>query len=225
MNFLSHFYFDRDTTDCYHVLGTVLPDLLKNADKTIVLHPEKLRHPDSRIQSLIGGWQKHLDVDRYFHSSEFFKHHSHQLKLALLPALVESPVKPFFLGHIASELILDNLLLTTHEIMVDDFYDHLDGCDRHIIYEFLIYSGMKNPDVFMKFFEGFKKSRYLHTYIDTAQVAYALKRICMRVWHHPFTPEQEAQMSHIIVDYRQLMEPVFMEIFDQISNDLETQKN
>ena len=37
MNFLSHYYFDRDVTNCYHILGIVLPDLLKNADKTIVL--------------------------------------------------------------------------------------------------------------------------------------------------------------------------------------------
>ena len=41
MNFLSHYYFDRTETNCYHILGTVLPDLLKNADKTIVLHPEE----------------------------------------------------------------------------------------------------------------------------------------------------------------------------------------
>lgn len=96
MNFLSHFYFDRDVNDCYHILGTVLPDLLKNADKAIVLHPEKLHHSDNRINSIIAGWNKHLEVDRYFHSSVFFLEQSHRLKLSLRPAIEGSPVKPFF---------------------------------------------------------------------------------------------------------------------------------
>ncbi|QQL48639.1 hypothetical protein [Mucilaginibacter ginkgonis] len=220
MNFLSHFYFDRHTNNCYHVLGTVMPDLLKNADKTIVLHPEHLTHPDKHIMSLIGGWQKHLDVDRHFHSSEFFSHHSHQLKLALLPALQGSPVKPFFLGHIGIELILDNLLITTGKVNVDDFYDHLRGCDDQIITDFLNFSGMKEPQKFTTFFDGFKRSEYLRTYEDASQVAYALKRICMRIWRDPFTREQEVMLSEIILNYRAKLEPAFMEIFDLISSKL-----
>jgi hypothetical protein len=133
MNFLSHYYFDRDVTNCYHILGIVLPDLLKNADKTIVLHPEKLRHPNENVNSIVRGWNRHLEVDRYFHSSEFFFEHSHELKKELLPAVVGSPVKPFFLGHIALELILDNLLITTDKITVHSFYEHLHGCEDKVI--------------------------------------------------------------------------------------------
>src|ERR1700744_2438528 len=120
MNFLSHYYFDRFTTNCYHTLGTVLPDLLKNADKSINIHPEKLYHPDSEVNDIITGWRKHLEVDRHFHSSAFFVIRSHELKLLLLPAIGNSPIKPFFLGHIALELLLDNLLITTHKVSVSD---------------------------------------------------------------------------------------------------------
>ncbi len=150
MNFLSHYYFDRNAINCYHILGTVLPDLLKNADKTIMLHPEKLHHQNEHINSLIKGWNKHLDVDRYFHSSEFFITHSHQLKNLLAPVIEGSPVKPFFLGHIGGELILDNLLLTTSKITVDDFYDHLRGCDNAIIEEFLTFAGLKDTTRFFQ---------------------------------------------------------------------------
>ncbi|WDF56645.1 hypothetical protein [Mucilaginibacter sp. KACC 22063] len=220
MNFLSHFYFDRDTDNCYLVLGTVLPDLLKNADKTLVLHPEKLSHPDPQINSIIHGWQKHLEVDKHFHSSDYFKHHSHQLKLNLLPALQGSPVKPFFLGHVASELILDNLLLTTDTVNVADFYGHLGGCDDEIIYRFLSFSGMPNPEKFLRFFDNFKCNQYLYSYAETSQVAYALKRICMRVWDSPFTPQQETGLNQVIAAYRELMQPGFMEIFDLIRANL-----
>jgi hypothetical protein len=201
-------------------LGTVLPDLLKNADKTIVLHPEKLRHHQDSINCLMEGWQKHLDVDRYFHSSEFFVEHSRGLKEMLRPVIEGSPVKPFFLGHIAIELILDNLLLTTNKITVDDFYNHLGSCDEEVINKFLTFSGLRNTDVFLTFFEAFKKHRYLATYTDTAQVAYALKRICMRVWHHPFTPEQEGNMNAVIMEYRLSIHDGFMQIFDEIEEKL-----
>ncbi len=220
MNFLSHHYFDRNTTNCYHILGTVMPDLLKNADKTIILHPEKLHHQNEHINSIIKGWNKHLDVDRYFHSSGFFITHSNQLKKLLAPVIEGSPVKPFFLGHIGVELILDNLLLTTGKITVDDFYCHLRGCDNAVIEEFLTFAGLKDTTRFFRFYEGFKRDGYLHTYAETQQIAYALKRICMRVWPNPFTPEHETRMNVVLTAYRQLLLPDFMTIFNEIEHKL-----
>ena len=224
MNFLSHYYFDREAADCYHILGTVLPDLLKNADKTLILHPEKLHHKDNAINSIVAGWKTHLDVDRYFHSSDFFIHHSHQLKKMLLPIIEGSPVKPFFLGHIAIELILDNLLITTGKISVDGFYSHLNACDDEVIREFLTLSGMKEPAVFIRFFDDFKESRYLETYAETIKIAYALRRVCMRVWKNPFTPEQELNMNEILEHYRLAVMDEFMVIFDEIDLKLKYHK-
>lgn len=222
MNFLSHFYFDRDTDNCYLILGTVLPDLLKNADKNIIIHPEKLHHANPSVNAIIQGWKKHLEVDRYFHSSEFFLIHSHQLKIKLLPAIEGSPVKPFFLGHIALELVLDNLLLTTNKITADDFYDHLDGCKPQIVEEFLSFAGLKDPSVFFEFYDDFKKSRYLRGYRKTREIAYALKRICMRIWKDPFTRENEGKMNDVLVAYRESLFVGFMSIFDEIEEKLAT---
>jgi hypothetical protein len=220
MNFLSHFYFDRDVTNCYLISGTVLPDLLKNADKTTILHPEKLQHEDKHVNSIITGWNRHLEVDRYFHSSDFFTTHSHQLKKLLAPVITGSPVKPFFLGHIAIELILDNLLLTTGKITVNNFYDHLKGCDNAIIDEFLASAGLKDTSRFFRFYEGFKKDEYLHTYSETQQIAYALKRICMRVWQDPFTADHENNMNEVLMAYRQVLLPDFMTVFNEIAGKL-----
>jgi hypothetical protein len=220
MNFLSHYYFDRDTTNCYHTLGTVLPDLLKNADKSIIIHPEKLHHSTPAINDLIKGWQKHLEVDRYFHSSDFFITRSHEVKLFLKPAIVGSPVKPFFLGHIAIELVLDNLLLTTGRVSVNDFYAHLSSCNNEIIREFLNFAGLQDTDRFFRFYEKFKSNRYLESYAETQQIAYALKRICMRIWDNPFTPEQEEDMTAVITAYREHIYDDFMLIFDDIAGRL-----
>ncbi len=219
MNFLSHYYFDRDTIPYirdYHTLGTVLPDLLKNADKTIIIHPEKLQHSDPAISDMIAGWKKHLEVDRYFHTSDFFTCRSSELRKLLTPAVEGSPVKPFFLGHIALELILDNLLITTGKISVDDFYNHLARCEQDKIKKFLNFAGLQDTDTFLKFFEKFKSNRYLETYAETDQIAYALKRICMRVWTDPFTPEHEAAMTKVVAAYRHNLHDNFMSIFDEI---------
>jgi hypothetical protein len=220
MNFLSHYYFDRDTTDCYFTLGTVLPDLLKNADKTIILHPEKLIHSNPSVNSIIQGWNKHLLVDKYFHSSEFFLIHSHQLKKELSPVITGSPVKPFFLGHIAIELILDNLLITNNKINVTDFYNHLDNCREKVIRTFLEFAGMKKPDVFFEFYDEFKSSRYLNTYINIDQITYALKRICMRVWNNPFTQQHEQDMCDILTTYRLSLLGTYKSIYQEISGQL-----
>jgi len=220
MNFLSHFYFDRDTTDSYLVLGTVMPDLLKNADKNIILHPEKLKHGDERLNSIITGWNRHLEVDRYFHGSEFFLQHSHELKKLLLPAIKDSPVKPFFLGHIALELILDNLLLTTNKITADGFYQHLERCNDKVVNEFLIFAGLGETALFFKFYDEFKKSKYLRGYSHTKEIAYALKRICMRVWRDPFTSENEAEMNDVLTTYRAGLAGIFMDIFVEIDKKL-----
>lgn len=222
MNFLSHFYFDRHSPHPYHIIGTVLPDLLKNADKSLNIHPEKLvDSSDEAIACIQKGWRRHLEVDRYFHSSAFFTHHSHQLKLALAPAIQGSIVKPFFLGHVALELILDNLLITTGKISVDDFYAHLDICDDAVIKAFLNYSHLADTDRFFHFFTNFKKNRYLHTYVDAAQIAYALKRICMRVWPHPFTVEHEEAMTRVLLAYREKLLPNFMAVFYDIESRLD----
>lgn len=216
MNFLSHFYFDRYTSNCHLVLGTVMPDLLKNADKSVVLHPEKLIHPDPQVDAIITGWKKHLEIDRYFHSSDFFTTHSHRLKKLLAPAVKGSPVKPFFLGHIALELLLDNLLLTTGKVSADSFYAHLEDCQPGVIREFLSFSGLEDSEFFFRFFADFKRSRYLTTYSETREIAYALKRVCMRVWKDPFTAGQEAAMDSILTNYRNALFDGFMSIFDEI---------
>lgn len=220
MNFLSHFYFDRKVTNCYHILGIVLPDLLKNADKTIVLHPEKLHHANEDINCIIKGWNKHLEVDRYFHSSDFFLTHSHELKKQLTPVIASSPVKPFFLGHVALELILDNLLITTNKIDAYDFYTHIASCDHDVIQEFLTFAGLKDSTKFFRFFDGFKRDGYLHTYSETAKIAYALKRICMRIWKDPFTEEHEAAINDVVMEYREQIYDSFMQIFNTIERQL-----
>jgi hypothetical protein len=142
----------------------------------------------------------------------------------LTPAVAGSPVKTFFLGHIALELILDNLLITTGKVSTDDFYQHLSTCNNDVIEEFLNFSGLAETDQFFLFYENFKRSRYLETYAETQQIAYALRRICMRIWNDPFTPEHEGKMNAVLSAYRDNLQDSFITIFDVIEYKLKAKK-
>ena len=124
MNFLSHYYFERENQNENEVIGTVLPDLVKNAHKDWNLYPQKREEifaTDLRLVSILKGWKKHLEVDILFHSSDFFNHHTSNLKQLLLPILKDSPVRPSFLAHIGIELLLDHLLVVHEKIDINSF--------------------------------------------------------------------------------------------------------
>lgn len=226
MNFLSHYYFDQHS-DAYTVLGTVLPDLTKNAQKEWKLHPQK--HPeyfshDMALQAILHGWNRHLRVDQHFHASSFFQEHSHQLGKLVRQPLIGTTIKPYFLGHIGIELLLDSLLLSHNKVDVFAFYNKLSECSHEKIDQFLSLSGLPERTPFFTFFERFLHSQYLHSYHQTENIAYALNRICMRIWPEGLEQPKQAALSQIIHEYQAELAPVYLQIFDEISPVLQAQK-
>ena len=215
MNFLSHYYFERNNTDSKMVLGTVLPDLIKNAHKDWNLHPQK----NEEIfvgDSLLKGWKRHLEVDLIFHSAIFFTEQMAKLKQLLLPILKDSPVRPSFLSHIGVELALDHLLVVNGKININAFYDHLQAVDDDVLQTFLIKAGAVDSEHFFKFFNSFKSSRYLLSYQKIENISYALQRICMRLWAHPFNEETVVLLTEQLEIYKTILEKDYLNIFEEI---------
>lgn len=223
MNFLSHFYFERKHNLPYQTIGTVLPDLVKNADKNINLHPQKhpelfTPHPD--LEAILRGWERHLEVDLHFHSSEFFLHHTKAFKEILIPILSESPVRPSFLAHIGVELLLDHLLVLNYKVDINSFYEQLDEVAERPLKDFLTRSGYENTDHFFAFFRSYKSSRYLFSYQKIENISYALQRICMRLWEHPFSETSLARLTDGLSQYQSSQSENYLEIFDEIEQKL-----
>lgn len=226
MNFLSHFYFERHTTNDYIVMGMVLPDLIKNADKNWNLNPQKDEYLFTDIpeyDALLTGWKRHLEVDRIFHSSVFFTAQTAVLKQLILPVLSEGPVKPFFLAHIGLELILDHLLLTQNHLPAERFYEHLNGANTVQLAGFLRLAGLRDQPKFDKFLDGYISSRYLFSYEKMENITYALNRICMRLWKNPFTEVQQSLLTQQLETYKKLIENDFFSIFEEIDTALNKQ--
>lgn len=223
MNFLSHYYFESKNQDSNMVLGTVLPDLVKNAHKDWNLYPQKheeLFTTNVALKSLLKGWKRHLEVDLIFHSSTFFMEEMAKLKQLLLPILKDSPVRPSFLSHIGVELVLDHLLVVNSKININAFYDHLQAADDQWLNTFLTKCGSADTEQFFKFLTSFKSSRYLLSYQKLENISYALQRICMRLWAHPFTEETVLLLTEQLEIYKISLEKNYLSIFNKIETQL-----
>jgi hypothetical protein len=219
MNFLSHYYFDREEENPYRIMGIVLPDLLKNANKEWNLRPEKSEHLFLRNDSqaaLLEGWKRHLEVDRYFHSSEFFRRHTSILRLQIVPHLLNSDVRPSFVAHIALELMLDSLLLTELNLDSSRFYAQLENTDEEILEDFLLLNNIPESSIFFNFLEGFIRSKYLESYREPKDIMFAIGKICQRIWLRPFTDEEKFRVAGVLTAYLDVLKNDFIIIFDQI---------
>lgn len=228
MNFLSHFYFERDNHDPNMVIGMVLPDFVKNAQKDSNLYPLKEKHLFESVaneNSILKGWGRHIAVDAVFHSSEFFKSNTNTLKQIILPVLENSPVKPFFLAHIGLELVLDHLLTIHGTVNINTFYEQLSEADTQALDSFLKKSGVADTTIFFKFLNSFISGRYLFSYQKIENISYALNRICMRLWDSPFTELQLALLTEKLSIFKTTLEENYMSIFNDIELHLNSGSN
>jgi hypothetical protein len=201
------------------VLGTILPDLVKNARKDWNLHPEKnSEYYSSTVEhSILRGWRRHLAVDRHFHNSQFFQKHTHAIRDLIIPALQDSVVRPSFLAHISLELMLDSTLLTENHVDAEDLYVHLRQADRKLVQQFLEINNLDDTVHFFTFFEKFIQANYLNSYRESHNLMYALNRICMRIWKDPLNEKQMQDLSEILGEYHQSVRKNYMEIYDEIA--------
>ncbi len=205
------------------IIGVVMPDFIKNADKGTNLYPTKVPHlfiQDDKQFSVYKGWTRHIKVDALFHSSDFFTYQTQQLKQLLLPIMGNTVVKPFFLAHIGVELILDHLLILNGKVNIGLFYDALAASDKVAVERFLLNCKMDNTTAFFNFLNGFISSRYLFSYQKIENISTALNRICMRIWNNPFTEAQLALLTKQLIVFVKKMNCEYLSIFDEIEHQL-----
>lgn len=220
MNFLSHFYFHRHSRDPELVLGSVLPDLLKNANKSFRLQPYKyeidfINNP--KLHSLYMGWSHHLEIDRLFHNLPFFYEHTHELNILVAPLLTETPIRSSFFSHIALELLLDHLLLKEQLVYADDFYDQLAAVDLSTLHRFFDICGLENREVFFNFFDRFKQEQYIGSYIQMDQLTFALLQICRRVWNVQVDAATQELLTEALLSYVDILQRSYISVFEELS--------
>lgn len=221
MNFLSHYYFHRHSRDPELVLGSVLPDLLKNANKSFRLQPYKyeidfINNP--KLHSLYLGWSHHLEIDRLFHNLPFFYEHTHELNILVAPLLAETPIRSSFFSHIALELLLDHVLLKDQLVAADDFYDQMEAVDLAVLNRFFDICGLDQKVVFFNFFDRFKKDQYIGSYLEMDQMTFALLQICRRVWDVQVDKHTKDLLEEALFSYVAILQRNYISVFEELGN-------
>jgi len=176
MNFLSHYFFYK-TKDPYYNTGLILPDLVKNYCNSHINPIGNFNRP--AFISLAEGSLKHLECDKKFHNSEFFKISTHFLSAAF-DAECQWPRK-WFLNHLLMEILLDRVLMDKHEKLCEQFYYDLSCVNIEEIGVFLKMIGLPNPQNFQIGFERFVNSKFIFEYQHNEKICFALNKVYQKV--------------------------------------------
>ncbi len=229
MNYLSHYFFDQENEDPYYILGIALPDLVKSHNRRWNLHPHK--HQETLLlneahASMLKGWNRHMQVDHYFHESRFFIDTSHGITLKMREIPFENTlVKPFMIGHVGLELILDTLLLMNKKVDGNRFYEKLEQCDIQQIISFLEINEIPHQSEFKLFYERFCEIKYLLSYQNNESIVYALNRIQYRLSKVFLTDNDILLMNASIANIMHTLEKDYLTIFEAIQSQLIDEKN
>jgi hypothetical protein len=176
MNFLSHYFFYK-TKDPYYNTGLILPDLVKNYCNSHINPIGNFNRP--ALISLAEGSLKHLECDKKFHNSEFFKISTHFLSAAF-DAECQWPRK-WFLNHLLMEILLDRVLMDKYEKLCEQFYYDLSCVNIEEIGVFLKMIGLSNPQNFQIGFERFVNSKFIFEYQHNEKICFALNKVYQKV--------------------------------------------
>lgn len=186
MNFLSHYYFHNDKNDNYFTVGLTMPDLLSFLSKRIRLTKKLLKKLNSKennynIKSHIAGMFIHLDLDGWFHSSDFFKKNILFLQNKYIDYNEERELFPNFYSHIVLEILIDKYLLTIQPDIADNFYASYKSFNFAEVSK--LFTGFENFDKskFLIFTNDMANSSFLKEYSDNNSFVSILTRVSRRI--------------------------------------------
>ncbi len=207
MNFISHYFIDRELDDSLFVVGVCTPDLLSIFNRNVRLNEREIHRlfqgdqVSEHQMSFAQGVIRHFQVDKLFHSSRFFHEETRLLSKQLRDEFTDSDIKrTFFVAHVLLELVLDKLLIHQDEKLLAQFYDHFSAHDASKMAALTAWLAQTELPSYENFLRNFVADRHLYHYTDWTYIVYVLKRILRRVG---------------ISEYNYLNAPAFMDFLER----------
>lgn len=183
MNFLSHYYLDRDNPSVYYKLGLMLPDLIKGYNRLMrkgvaAYHPTLPEHV-----AISQGISRHQAVDKIFHALPEFDLLQANLKSELKTLqLLEALPRAWFLAHIAVEMMIDRQLLKLYPHLYVEYYNMLATVSQPVVEKYFDETGCNNlASDFFGNFKVFTERRFLQHYPSDEHFTEALLGAWYRV--------------------------------------------
>lgn len=196
MNYFAHGLCCLDKP--YFLVGTATPDWLSVADRRVRLreravHPF-VEHDDHHLAEFAAGVMQHLDDDRWFHKSRgFFDVTGEVAALFREHAGKDDRFRASFLGHIVTEMLLDDVLREHYPVLLDEYYEAVGQMDPAFIEESVNRMARGQTQRLSRFVGLFVRERFLYDYADPERLLYRLNQVMRRVKLSPL-PE-----SNIVV--------------------------
>jgi hypothetical protein len=185
MNYFAHGFAFLD--DPYFLAGTAAPDWLSVLDRKVRLRRQQVepfaKDSDSPLARFASGVLRHLDDDDWFHSAPGFEQASREMAGLFrehLEAVYENP-RAAFLGHVATELILDGILIAEDPARLHEYYASLSKVDpRWVAQAVFDLTGQDVPSLAW-FCERFLEARFLFDYLDASKLLFRLNQVLSRI--------------------------------------------
>lgn len=192
MNFLAHFYFDGVASAPYYNLGLVLPDLMGMVKRGWKFKQSHLQnHLFPVHKAIASGALAHLEMDDWFHNTNFFVKSRSLVKATLEKARVTyPPYRPGFLSHVLLELLVDRLIVMHYPEKASEFYNELANVDLEKLRSFFGSIDLPFDEHFPCFFTRFVNNQSAFRYAQDSALLEALNQISRRVSQPVFTSTQ-----------------------------------
>jgi hypothetical protein len=184
MNYLAHGW--QFTDDPYFLAGTAAPDWLCVADRGVRVRSKNAAawtsDKDSQLAAFARGICRHHADDRWFHESRAFVELSLEFSSRIRGALpADEGFRPWFLGHILVELLLDAALVEEKPERLTAYYGALAEVEAATIEAAVNRIATHPTDRLAGFISIFCRERFLWDYSDDGKLLVRLNQVMRRV--------------------------------------------
>ncbi len=183
MNYLAHGW--RFTHDPYFLAGTAVPDWLCVADRVVRVRSKRaaewIDNTDSEIAAVARGICQHHADDRWFHGTRAFAELSLEFSRRIRTVLpADEGFRPWFLGHILVELLLDAALIEQHPELLRTYYAAIAQVDEAVVQRVVNHIASSATDRLAGFISLFCRERFLYDYTDDGKLLIRLNQVMRR---------------------------------------------
>jgi len=203
MNYFSHFIFDHQNLNHEYNTGLLLPDITRKSIKKFH-KTENDFETSNHHKQFLEGCLKHYQSDKKFHSSTFFSSYYQLLNHEISHSSdLKNAERKWFISHILLELLIDRVIVNSHQYLLDSFYNSLLKVNEESLRLFLKSYGMKNTDEFFVFFNHFRNTQYIYHYTDNNKFMYSLNRIMLRARVKELSQNENNLILNIVLEFEQ----------------------
>ncbi len=184
MNYFAH---GRDALDDpYRLAGTAVPDWLNLVNRRCRMRTRRVAplvaDADPRVAAIAAGVLDHLRDDQWFHNTPAFV----ELSLTFcrqLSALLgdREGYRPYFLGHIIVEIMLDAVLIADDPARLERYYDTIAEVDGQLVELAVNRMAAVPADGLARVPPMFCRERFLSDYALDAKLLVRLNQVMRRV--------------------------------------------